>query len=129
MNDFVTKENIKEAIPGFDYDKCTEEQKQAVNEVLRIILEQYKNIDLNYIKTVFKILPKKYFNPEDSRFVQFAKKHKIVWNIQGHIREGNDITSYHYPMISFSDDIRKFDNMLVDFEKNITKLALSIKKK
>lgn len=127
MSNYVTKENIKEAIPTFDYERCTEDQKKVVEEVLRLLLDQYNNIDLNYIKTIFKIIPRKYYNPEDSRFYQLSKQHKIVSNIQGHIRESNDITTLHYPMISFSDDIRKFDNMLTEFEKNITKLALNIK--
>ena len=121
------KQEIKDFVPGFDFSKLTEEQKIAVEEVLRCLAEKYANLDLQPLRIKFNLEEKKFFNLDESMFYNLCKKNNIILNVQGHIKFGFSEDEIHYPVIGFTSDIKKLDKMIKDFEIEIIKKTINTK--
>lgn len=112
-------QEIKDILPGFNYEKLTEEQKLAVDEVFRVLSEKYSTLDLTPLRIKFKLEEKKYFDLDESNFAKRCKEKKIVINTQGYIKDGIGDDAIHYPLISLDGDIRQFDDLFNDYKKEV----------
>ena len=123
----VTGQNIRSIL---DYDKITNEHKQAAEAVVELI---EKNNSLNIpieitiaqIKSNFKLEKIKEIQIKDSLFFSVLGNEKLGVTIQGYREEYNEKgEKIKIPHISFSADIDYFDNIL---KKLIEKIKTSIK--
>ena len=121
------KQEIEDFVPGFDFSKLTEEQKIAVEEVLRCLAEKYANLDLQPLRIKFNLEEKKFFDLEESKFYNLCKKYDIILNVQGHVKFGFSEDAIHYPVIGFTSDITKLDKMIKDFEIETIKKTIDTK--
>lgn len=118
-------EEIKKYLPGFDYEKLTDEQKEAVNEVFRILAEKYRTLDLSSLRVQFKLEDKKYYNLKEDDLYKRLKKNNIVVDTQGHIREGMGQDTMHYPLVTINCDFRQLQKVFNEFKKE-TAMAMGI---
>ena len=52
---------IQDVLPGFDYERLSQEQKEAVDEVFRVLSEKHSTLDLTPLRIKFKLEEKKYY--------------------------------------------------------------------
>lgn len=123
----ITGQDIK---PILDYDKITNEHKEAAEAILELI---EKNNSLNipieitiaHIKSNFKLEKIKEIQIKDSLFFSVLGDEKLGVTIQGYREEYNENgEKIKIPHISFSADIDYFDKIL---KKLIEKIKNSIK--
>lgn len=123
----ITEQDIK---PILDYDKITNEHKEAAEAILELI---EKNNSLNIpieitiaqIKSNFKLEKIKEIQIKDSLFFSVLGDEKLGVTIQGYREEYNENgEKIKIPHISFSADIDYFDKIL---KKLIEKIKNSIK--
>ena len=110
---------INQHIPGFDYEKLTVEQKQAVDELLRLIAERYEKIDFGHLRATFKLEEKKYYDLDESEFCTMVKKAGMIVDTQGYVKNGLGADAIHYPVISITSDVRNFEKVMNEYKKNI----------
>ena len=115
-------EEIKNVLPGFDYENLSQEQKEAVDEVFRVLSEKYSTLDLTPLRIKFKFEEKKYYDLEDSDFAKRCKDNKIVVETQGWKKEGLSEAAIHYPLVTLSGDIRQFEELFNNYKKEIADL-------
>lgn len=113
---------IQDVLPGFDYEKLSQEQKEAVDEVFRVLSEKYSTLDLTPLRIRFKLEEKKYYDIEDSDFAKRCKNNKIVLDTQGWIKTGLGDDAIHYPLITLSGDIRQFDELFNKYKEEVADL-------
>jgi len=114
---------VSDYLPGFDYANLSNEQKEAVDEVFRILAEKYATLDLTPLKIKFNLEEKKYFDLEDSDFYRKCKENKIVVDTQGWKKEGLGDDAIHYPLVTMSGDIRQFEKVFNDYKKLMATLT------
>jgi len=116
-------EEIKNMLPGFDYERLSDEQKEAVDEAFRILSEKYSTLDLTPLRIKFKLEEKKYYDMEtESEFYRRATENKIVVENQGWKKEGLGDDAIHYPLVTLSGDIRDFDQILATCKKELVEI-------
>jgi hypothetical protein len=113
---------IQDVLPGFDYEKLSQEQKEAVDEVFRVLSERHSTLDLTPLRIKFKLEEKKYYDLEDNNFAKRCRDNKIVLDTQGWIKEGLGEDAIHYPLVTMSGDIRQFDDMFNKYKEEIADL-------
>lgn len=113
---------IQDILPGFDYEKLSQEQKEAVDEVFRVLSEKYSTLDLTPLRIRFKFEEKKYYDLEESDFFKRCKDNKIVVDTQGWRKEGLGEDAIHYPLVTMSGDIRQFEEIFNNYKKEIADL-------
>tara|TARA_B100000900_G_C20419781_1_gene650442 strand:+ start:421 stop:789 length:369 start_codon:yes stop_codon:yes gene_type:complete len=113
---------IQDVLPGFDYEKLSQEQKEAVDEVFRVLSEKYSTLDLTPLRIKFKLEEKKYYDLEDSNFAKRCENNKIVLDTQGWIKEGLGEDAIHYPLVTMSGDIRQFEKLFNQYKEEIADL-------
>jgi hypothetical protein len=91
----------------FDYGNLTDEHKAAANAIMELMLE-WRHDDLaEVIKNKFRLVENARAQVEDHEFFNACKKAGIVISIQGHVADLSQ-GGLEYPVITVSDDIRKF---------------------
>ena len=115
-------EDLTKYLPGFDYANLSDEQKEAVTEVFRILSERHSTLDLTPLRIKFKLEEKKYYNLEDSYFYKECEKAGIVVNTQGYVKQGMGEDAIHYPLVDLAGDIRVFDKMFNNYKEEVSKL-------
>lgn len=90
-------------------DNITDEQKEAVEEVIRV-MKQFGEDELAYkLGEKYGIVPPKIFNIEETEFYKLTKQLGIFCNVQGWTI-GDD--GVHYCIVSVNEDIRKLEDMV-----------------
>lgn len=115
-------EDLTKYLPGFDYANLSDEQKEAVTEVFRILSERHSTLDLTPLRIKFNLEEKKYYNLEDSYFYKECEKAGIVVNTQGYVKQGMGEDAIHYPLVDLAGDIRVFDKMFNNYKEEVAKL-------
>lgn len=100
----------------FDFNNITEDHKALVREIIKLVKNKdepdNKDLILN-LTTLFKLEEEEIFNIENSSFIKFAKKINLPAALQGYVtHKENGKKPIMYPVISFCDDIRKFDKLI-----------------
>ncbi len=113
---------IQDVLPGFDYERLSQEQKEAVDEVFRVLSEKHSTLDLTPLRIKFKLEEKKYYDLKDSNFCKRCKDNKIVVDTQGWIKEGLGEDAIHYPLVTMSGDIRQFEELFNKYKEEIADL-------
>ena len=90
---------------NIDFNSLTEDHKQAAAEIRRVCLNLgYIEIADNItVKFGLKEIP--VYDTADNEFLQSLERSDIKYSIQGYNRD-NDID---YPIVTLSEDIRKFE--------------------
>jgi len=102
----------------FDYAKTTDEQKLAVEEVIRVLEERSEqNLPLNFIinelKQNFKLEDVPVRPVNQSAWYTLTKDYNIGANIQGYrIITNPDGTKNKIPHVAFNADLQTLDDMI-----------------
>jgi hypothetical protein len=107
-----------EVLPSFDYGNITDEHKSVVVEIVGLLKSMGQEELAGILNSRFKIVEPKRFKIADSQFVQACTANQIYCAVQGHVQSGTDLDSMHYPLVTMSEDIRKFER-LFEYIKNL----------
>lgn len=110
-------QEVIEVRPNFDYGNITFEHKEAVQEIVGLLKSMGHQEVAEIINARFKIVEPKRYDMNSSPFVQACMANHMYCGVQGYIQHGTDIDAVHYPLISMSEDIRKFEK-LYEYIKN-----------
>jgi hypothetical protein len=113
----VSTQTTLEVIPNFDYGSITVEHKSAIIEVVGLLKSMGQHDIAKMVNTRFKIQEPNRYDLTQSPFVQACTATNIYCAVQGHIQSGTDLDAMHYPLVTMSEDIRKFEK-LYEFIKN-----------
>ena len=108
----INGESFEIELP-FNYGNLTQDHKDAAEEICKILENSNQTSLSDLIKEKFEIKPKNRFDPKDSEFIKFAEKYRIGFGIVGFVADGNQ----EWPIIGFSEDIRKLDIMFNEIKK------------
>ena len=111
--DIKTQKNLKK-FNGFkfNFNEIKDEHKKAINEACEILEKQGVNEDIiNNLKTKFEIKKIPSYDLMTSQFVQYCIKNGLHVQPQGNITEIKNREPYLYPIVSVTEDIRKFNSV------------------
>ena len=108
-----TQKNLKK-FNGFkfNFNEIKDEHKKAINEACEILEKQGVNEDIiNNLKTKFEIKKIPSYDLMTSPFVQYCIKNGLHVQPQGNITEIKNKEPFLYPIVSVTEDIRKFNSV------------------
>ena len=111
--DIKTQKNLKK-FNGFkfNFNEIKDEHKKAINEACEILKKQGVNEDIiNNLKTKFEIKKIPSYDLMTSPFVQYCIKNGLHVQPQGNITEIKNKEPFLYPIVSVTEDIRKFNSV------------------
>ncbi len=111
--DIKTQKNIKK-FKGFKFNfkEIKDEHKKAINEACEILEKQGVNEDIiNNLKMKFEIKKIPSYDLMTSPFVQYCIKNGLHVQPQGNITEIKNKEPFLYPIVSVTEDIRKFNSV------------------
>ena len=111
--DIKTQKNLKK-FNGFkfNFNEIKDEHKKAINEACEILEKQGVNEDIiNNLKTKFEIKKIPSYDLMTSPFVQYCIKNGFHVQPQGNITEIKNKEPFLYPIVSVTEDIRKFNSV------------------
>ena len=111
--DIKTQKNLKK-FNGFkfNFNEIKDEHKKAINEACEILEKQGVNEDIiNNLKTKFEIKKIPSYDLMTSPFVQYCIKNGLHVQPQGNITEIKNKEPFLYPIVSVTEDIRKFNSV------------------
>tara|TARA_Y100001935_G_scaffold224475_1_gene200982 strand:+ start:159 stop:545 length:387 start_codon:yes stop_codon:yes gene_type:complete len=111
--DIKTQKNIKK-FKGFKFDfgNIKDEHKIAINEACEILKKQGVNEEvINNLKTKFKIKKIPSYDPMTSPFVQYCMRNDLHVQSQGNMTQIVNGEPFLYPIVSVTEDIRKFNKL------------------
>ena len=111
--DIKTQKNIKK-FKGFKFNfkEIKDEHKRAINEACEILEKQGVNEDIiNNLKMKFEIKKIPSYDLMTSPFVQYCIKNGLHVQPQGNITEIKNKEPFLYPIVSVTEDIRKFNSV------------------
>ena len=100
-----------EILPSFDYGNITNEHKSVVVEIVGLLKSMGQEEIAGLLNSRFKIVEPKRFKISDSQFVQACAANQIYCAVQGHVQSGTTLDSMQYPLVTMTEDIRKFERL------------------
>ena len=99
-------ENFKQ---NYNYGEISDNDKRVIGEVISLAKAQGLDNFVEFLQHKFKIVEQPEFDFEESEFVKESAKHGLFVAVQGTIKSGDKPGDIVYPVISITDDVRKFD--------------------
>lgn len=103
--------------PVFDYGNITDEQKNVVDEIIKILNQFDQPMIAELLRSKFELEPIKEFDLSTSKFVKYCEAAGLRLHIQGTVCEGEHPNKISYPILTLQEDVRHLDK-LIDFIKN-----------
>lgn len=104
MSEAMSKMN-----PNFNYGDITDEHKQAAKEIADLMEGMNQPMMAELIRERFQITPIPKYDFLQHPFVKACEKANLFCAVQGHVKDGSG--KIEYPVISISDDVRKFEDL------------------
>jgi hypothetical protein len=102
----------KKIIQNFDYGSIKPEHLEAIREVCNILDSLNQSLLSSHIQEKFKIIPRKKYDAESSKFLKFLEENNVNVNFAGFTVHEN----VEYPLVCVLEDIRVLEKV---FEKYI----------
>lgn len=102
-------EAMRNMDPNFNYGDITDEHKQAAKEIANLMEGMNQPMMAELIRERFQIKPIPKYDFTQHPFVKACEQADLFCAVQGHIRDGSG--KLEYPVISISDDVRKFEKL------------------
>lgn len=99
-------------------NELREDHIAAAKDIIQMAEETGQYEFAQMIRYKYGIAKIETYNMEESEFVQAARKSGLNVYAQGHIQVGYGEEAIRYPIVSMSDDIRKFNEFYEKMKTN-----------
>ena len=102
----------------FDYGNISEQQKEAVLEIMDLAKQQGNEVFAEILKHKFQIEEPVRVDHSNHIFTKACEESDIKLWVMGWVRDGDDETGApYYPVVSITEDIRKIDTLIDNIRK------------
>ena len=101
----------------FNYGDLKKEHKDAASEIADLARQLGQDNLAEVIAHKFQLVEPNKFKIEDSIFAQSCDRAGFKYWIMGWVSEGDGPDAVQYPIVSITEDVRKYDNFIINIAK------------